>query len=903
MNAPRAIKSQFPLWQAERIARSLGGHKTGGGWVCRCPAHDDNSPSLSISDAKDGTLLVCCHSGCDGVNVLRALNDAGAVDHNGKAPSPEWIEAQQARIERENELSKERAAKIWKKAAAIAPGGTVSRYLAFRGIDGDVPETLRQYQGLQHIESGCNRPAMVAAVTTWPDKSPHAVHRTFLTDEGQKVETSPKKMLGPVKGGAVRLAPLDPEKPLVLCEGLETGRSVQLATGFPVWACLSTGGLYGVVVPDPSEIKEIIVAADHDPVDEKQGYRPGEHWASKKARRLEKEGHTVRVAFPQIEGTDWNDVHMSDGLEAVRGGIEACEVVDDQEAASEKAPALKNGDHWGFTVRTDGVYFLDDKDEWRWLCSRLEVVAETRNQDSEDWGRLLRVTNRDGVAHEWPMPMEMLAGDGADVRKHLMSLGLDIASGNRARNRLNDYLMTARPALRYQCVNQIGWNNSAFVLPNATVNEPEGERIVFQTPGAGEHAYRASGTLDEWRDAVSALAVGNSRIVFAISCGFAAPLLQLVGAESGGFHFRGASSTGKSTALHAAGSVWGGGGIRGYIVQWRATDNALEAVAARHTDTLLCLDELGQVSGRVAGEIAYMLANGAGKARAGRAGEARKITQWRTLFLSTGEISIADKIAEEGRGGRAKAGQEVRVVDIPADAGASCGMFESLHGIESGDAFSRAVRDAAKDAYYGTAGPAFVERLCSDIEIAVEIVKGLKRDFTTGLKLGDVDGQVSRVADRFGLVAAVGELAAAYGLTGWSKGEAIQAVAKCFHAWLDARGGTEAAEIRDGIAKVRLFIEQHGQSRFCSWHGEDRNTVIARAGFWRDSEAGREYYFMTESWAEVCKGSDARMIARAMIDRGHLVPDKDGKASSRHKPPAIGQTTRLYHVHPSILGE
>ncbi len=328
MNAHPAIKPQFPLWQAEHIARSLGGQKTGGGWICRCPSHDDRSPSLSISDGKDGTLLVCCHAGCDGVDVLHALKNAGAIDSNGKAPSSDWIEAKRKKIERENILSKERAGKIWKKAATIVPDGTVSRYLASRGIDGGIPSTLRQHQGLQHVETNGNRPTMVGAVRTWPDTEVHAVHRTFLTDDGNKVDQSAKKMLGPVKGGAVQLALIDLEKPLVLSEGIETALSVQMATGFPTWACLSTGGLYSVIVPDPSEIKEIIIAGDHDPVDERTERRPGEHWATKKARKLEKEGHIVRIALPNKEGDDWNDVHMADGLEAVRLGIEGGVVVE-----------------------------------------------------------------------------------------------------------------------------------------------------------------------------------------------------------------------------------------------------------------------------------------------------------------------------------------------------------------------------------------------------------------------------------------------------------------------------------------------------------------------------------------------------------------------------------------------
>lgn len=180
-----------------------------------------------------------------------------------------------------------------------------------------------------------------------------------------------------------------------------------------------------------------------------------------------------------------------------------------------------------------------------------------------------------------------------------------------------------------------------------------------------------------WQNGVARYASGNSRLVLALSAAFAAPLLYPTSSESGGFHFRGGSSTGKTTALVVGGSVWGGGGVRGFIRTWRATSNGLEGVAAMHCDSLLCLDEMGQVDGREAGQIAYMLANGVGKTRAGRSGEARPAAEWRLIFLSSGELSLGDKIAEDGRGKRVAAGQQVRIIDIAADAGVGIGLFEN----------------------------------------------------------------------------------------------------------------------------------------------------------------------------------------------------------------------------------
>lgn len=440
-----------------------------------------------------------------------------------------------------------------------------------------------------------------------------------------------------------------------------------------------------------------------------------------------------------------------------------------------------------------------------------------------------------------------------------------------------------------------------------------GERIILQTNGAVDHALRESGTLEEWQANVGRYAAGNSRLVLALSTAFAAPLLYPTGAESGGFHFRGASSTGKSTALVVAGSAWGGGGIRGYVRTWRATSNGLEGVAAMHCDCLLCLDEMGQVDGRDAGQIAYMLANGVGKARATRSGEARPPAEWRLLFLSSGELSLADKIAEDGRGRKVAAGQQVRIVDIPADAGAGLGLFENLHGFPSADAFARHLKMAAGE-HYGHPSRAFLRTLVDNFDAIAPAVKGYMDEFLVENCPTDADGQVSRVAARFGLVAAAGEMATQAGVAPWEPGEATRAAARCFQDWLSARGGIEPAEESEGIATVRRFIELHGTSRFEAM-GElapkdgigalvDQR-VLNRVGFRRRADGGGiEYLVLPEAWrTEVCGGLDAAAVAKMLARRGFLVTGGDGKPQVKTRLPNFASPVRCYVITAGILGE
>ncbi|MGH8579589.1 MAG: DUF927 domain-containing protein [Gammaproteobacteria bacterium] len=237
--------------------------------------------------------------------------------------------------------------------------------------------------------------------------------------------------------------------------------------------------------------------------------------------------------------------------------------------------------------------------------------------------------------------MELLKRDGAEYRGTLLHMGLEIASALNARQLLAQYIQTAHIEARARCTETTGWHGNAFVLPDRTIVNGTGERVIFQSATNTANTFRQRGTLHEWCEHVGAPCVGNSRLAFGVSCALAGPLLHLMGMESGGFHYRGSTSTGKTTALRVAASVWGG---PDFLQRWRTTDNGLEGVAAQHSDCCLILDELSQIDSRVAGESAYMLANGQGKLRANRSGYPRPRAEWRLLFLSSGEMSLGGTI-------------------------------------------------------------------------------------------------------------------------------------------------------------------------------------------------------------------------------------------------------------------
>ncbi|MEY4749697.1 MAG: hypothetical protein RIQ60_1911 [Pseudomonadota bacterium] len=543
-----------------------------------------------------------------------------------------------------------------------------------------------------------------------------------------------------------------------------------------------------------------------------------------------------------------------------------------------------------------GVYFIGRDQDGNekaplWICAPLSILAKTRGAKSADWGRLLEWRDPDAQVHRWAVPAELLAGDGLEVRRELMRLGLDASPSKRARELLGTYLQVWPVQARACCIDRLGWFGPRYVLPDEAIGADDSETVVFQSAAAVEPAYAQAGTPEQWRDTVPALAAGNTRMVFAISCAFAPVLADLVGEDSGGFHLRGKSSSGKSTALALAASVWGN--PRSFTRLWRTTANGLEGLAAVHNDSLLILDELSQVDPREAGDAAYLLANGQGKTRASRAGMARQAARWRLLFLSAGEESLSAMMSRAGK--RSNVGQEVRLADIEADAGAGLGAFETLHQHPSGAALSLALKDAATQ-HHGAVGVAWLHAVVRDRAELADQAGALVREFVSDNTRADAPGQVVRVARRFGLVAAAGELASVYGLTGWEPGEAMAACAACFASWLDGFGGTSAREDRALLSQVRAFFEVHGNSRFEDTTSTAEVRIPNRAGFFRTGADGaRQFLVLPEVFKrEVCAGFDPKAAALALVQAGLILKAKDGKASQSVRLPGIGATSRVY---------
>ncbi|WP_312531158.1 toprim domain-containing protein [Paracoccus sp. (in: a-proteobacteria)] len=287
---------------AQSLTLSLGGRWYRSYGVACCPAHGDTRPSLTLTDADDGRLLLNCKAGCAFLSILDAIKARGLLggDYRPQPLDPAELSRRKAEAEAEAAKVEKRALACWREALPI--NGTIAEaYLRGRGITCALPESLRFHPECWH-PSAQRAPALVARIDGLPRL---AVHRTYLRPDGSgKAGLEPAKaMLGAALGGAVRVA--DGGGALVVAEGVETALSLPsglLQAPSRVWAALSTAGVAGLHLPQRPG--RLTIAPDGD--------EPGRLAAHKLADRAVSLGWTVSL-LPAPEGRDWNDILRTKG--------------------------------------------------------------------------------------------------------------------------------------------------------------------------------------------------------------------------------------------------------------------------------------------------------------------------------------------------------------------------------------------------------------------------------------------------------------------------------------------------------------------------------------------------------------------------------------------------------------
>jgi putative DNA primase/helicase len=310
---PKSYRQEVVMQNADtlKIIHGLSGNETSG--MCKCLAHEDGTASLKISTGDNGKVLVHCFAGCSQETIISALKQRGLWPANGKQPVATQNQTPTEDLERQEEAEDElrrrevRARLILRTAGFKKPDLTlVQNYLEHRGIE-NVPTWALALTAKQSrlLFNNLTFPAMVFPIGNNANGI-QGVHVTFLNKEGTaklKCE-KPRRICGHLIGGYVIVNKTDPDKPLIIGEGVETVASACQLTGFPGIAVLSASNLPNITPPPCSEI---IIAADND--------EAGINGANEAAQKWARPDRTLRIAVPD-RVNDWNNALQAARTEA-----------------------------------------------------------------------------------------------------------------------------------------------------------------------------------------------------------------------------------------------------------------------------------------------------------------------------------------------------------------------------------------------------------------------------------------------------------------------------------------------------------------------------------------------------------------------------------------------------------
>ena len=673
---------------------------------------------------------------------------------------------------------------------------------------------------------------------------------------------------------------------LAICEGYATGLSVHLATGYSVYCAIDAGNLRAVaeVVRSQNPHAEIILAADND----------ADHQENIGLLKAQAAADAICgvVALPPISG-DWNDYHQQYGIEQTREAFMSQSISNVVSLADKAKPSPKpKSDDLKPRIECKGkdlFYVVPKLDQdsgevsetLSWLCTAIELIGRGKDEDGSHFRMMRWKENGTGSERTDAVPLEIVGEREGWAR--MRRGGISVTTSRTLRAHLGNHMQLSGSEQFWRVVSRSGWQHGAYVLPNAEVVGSPADPVFFNGRSASANAYRISGTVAEWQEQVGTLARGNVCMMLGVACSLAAPLLDLVEADSFGVHLFGNSGTGKTTIGMMANSVWGH--PEELKLSWYSTALGLANEAAAHNDGLMSLDEIGQsTKPKDVATSAYALFNGVGKIQGAKDGGNREAMRWRVLALSTGEKDLETFLHEAGE--KVHAGHLVRLLNVPIQP------IANIHGLADSRAHADAVQQAAKRCY-GTLGREWVSYLANHRDQVINAIKNTVNTWQARLPEKASD-QVRRVASRFAILEAA--LVCGVSFTGWTPDECKEAVLRCFNDWVELFG-MENRERKTIIEQVIAFLNSNAFSRYMVIPYDcNQQTVREPAGYRKREDPKADdwtfYTFPHVFTDEVAHGFNPQAVAKVLSDHGMLKHDKDGRHTARLR--IDGRHARLY---------
>lgn len=435
---------------------------------------------------------------------------------------------------------------------------------------------------------------------------------------------------------------------------------------------------------------------------------------------------------------------------------------------------------WFFDPETSRIHTPDGQP----LCGPIAVLGMFRDTEGRGWCRLVAFLDPDGRVQTELVPNRQIeAGRGQQA---LISALADRGLSMYGPPAMIGALLKSWPTPhRGIVVNHGGWLKldgvrRGYVFPaGGAITRPGDDAMVLLNGAHPGHRPRTAGTLEVWQKTIGRFAQGNPVMMTMICTALSGPLLDICRLPAVGFNFFARTTTGKTTSVKAALSVFPD--YPDIPPTWSGTNTGIELRAARQTDSLLVLDEFPTDPPPHAITIAMALGNGVGAARGTGQLVLRQQTKFRCAIISTAEFPMVQILERAGR--TPPPGLSVRLIDLPAKG--SHGCFDELHGL-GGYEFAKSIDQGAR-ANFGHVAPAFIDRILArsqgDLDRIAARQVAIQGELKAALGLTQCPEIAERVLDSLAVVALAGELGVRADLLPWSRQSVRDAVETMARKW------------------------------------------------------------------------------------------------------------------------
>lgn len=404
---------------------------------------------------------------------------------------------------------------------------------------------------------------------------------------------------------------------------------------------------------------------------------------------------------------------------------------------------------------------------------------------------------------------------------------------------------------------------------------------------------RPSGSLAGWKTVIKDNAHGWPQL-FALSSSLASTLLGMAGMDVALFHFYGGSTTGKTVVLQVGMSVHAHGGEPGShpdvaILRWNTTDNALELSLSEFSGLVACIDELGAYNDRKFSSLLYNITSGRAKIRLDKSLRGRKPVLWKMNILSSGEMSIPEKLASYNE--QLQGGQEHRAISLnilPEDAAKEGESVEEVR--RRADTLKAELAEQ-----YGTAGKAFIARflsqqnddgsLMSYSELSEQIkdtttvccqmiAKELQSD---GYVLSDIQ---HRALKRFALCLAAGGMAAEWDILPFEPQMIKDSVMSAVRRWLDD-GLNQYNPVKEALSAIQLELIKRQAAHFVPL--QDKEAYIPSNHWGYTHPKTQDLMIFAPVFDDWCRRHNRKSaeVAKLLSAKNYLEPESKGHYKKR----------------------